>query len=620
MEGPMNHRPTVDCRTDRWLHRLPLLGAAAILCLGISWADPSAAVDYEWGGVRASLDSFLTTSVSMRTSGRDCMHISAPNGGCNGASNPVDNGTLQGTLLNSDDGNLNVDKNDFYSVLLTASHDVEVSWKDFGTFVRVLYFYDAIQLPNFEEYVPRRTPLAKEARYRASTVEGGVVGTGFRFLDAYLYGSVNVFDRRFDLRFGNQVVNWGAEFFTQGGLKVTNAIDVAKVRTAGSELKEGLVPAPMIRLSADIIGGLSIDSYYQFHWQRTHVDPVGSFFAISDLVSRGAQGQFTAEDPGTNGRSPEEIINEWVVPGFQVGGNWRYPTVRPDSQGQWGVALRYYWDRIQTEFAAYYVRFHDKQPTVSFEGTDNVPGAAGYFTEYLEGIHITGASFSTTLGGVALGGELSYRPNQPTPITDAYPRLFYNDLTELSKPYAYQRGASREKRIMAIVNGLYVLGPGTPVLGEALRFLGADDMTLIGEFGLVHYPDLGDDTAYAPPMALLHHVPRDIFIISSLSNYRYRPNATSCGYQLRVQATYSRAFGSPITLEPAVSFRHDVYGVSPDAGTQFTQHVKQIGIQLRADYQKVWSGLLTYSNAFDGGKANTNNDRDFFQASISYSF
>jgi hypothetical protein len=232
-----------------------------------------------------------------------------------------------------------------------------------------------------------------------------------------------------------------------------------------------------------------------------------------------------------------------------------------------------------------------------------------FFREYIEDVDMYGMSVSTVFGGVALAAEASYRPRAPTPIGNAPEILFSRPagvLTEVS-------GAVREKRWMFIANALYLAGPGTPLLGDFLGLIGAEDMTLIGEIAMVSYPDLTDRIIYAVPIGVGQ--PRQPFPGNST-----RLEKRSWGYQFRIQATYSRAFGTAITLTPAIAFRHDVDGVTPDFGVQFNEDLKQVALQLQADYLSRWTGLVTYSNSWGAGRANVNNDRDFLQFSISYSF
>lgn len=612
-----------DCgRARRALRRL----RASLHRRGVAWvlllaavgpvALPVQAERWRWGEVDLSLDTFLSATMSLRTASTNCLQIGGEvlpggpsNGGCNSDPDPAVNGVLNGRLLNSDDGNLNIEKGDVYSVLVSVSHDVDLTWRNYGAFVRLLYFYDGIQIANWDGYTPRRTPYSDDARWRPNVLRGGVVGVDFRVLDAYGWARFKPLGRRMELRFGNQVVNWGEEFFTQGGIKATNAFDVTKLRIAGSELKQGLVPAPMVRFNTDVIGDLTFETYYQFDWNPTEIDPTGTFYAINDMVARGAQGQFTGQDPGTTGIPAEDLL----AMGPLAGGVPRGTDREPDDQGQWGAAFRYYWDWIETELGLYYVRFHDKFPTVSYQGSGFSAGDVYYYTEWVENINLYGASFNTTVGGVAIAGEVSFRPNQPTPISSAYTDLLAQGFV------GSERGMVRERRVMGIVNGLWVAGPGSWGVGPALHLIGADDMTFIGEFAVVNYPDLDPSISYAAPNAVSPDIHVDLGGLGRIDN-TWRPDNTSLGYQLRVSATYSQVFGTAVTLMPTLAFRHDAYGTTPDTGTQFTDGRMYIALQLEAQYQNDWKGLITYSNSFGGGKANVDSDRDFIQLGVSYAF
>ncbi len=602
-------------RAVRWARLAGFVTVVLLAMPGLGRAER-----FQWGEVELSFDTYLTTSMSLRTQGLECLQIAEVNGGCNVIEDdPALSGVLNGRLLNSDDGNLNVDRGDVYSVLVSVGHDIDLSWRNYGAFTRLLYFYDAMQVTNWDGYTPRRTPYAEEARWRGSVTRGGVVGVSFRFLDAYAWARYKPFGRRTEIRFGNQVVNWGEEYFTQGGIKATNSIDVTKVRIAGAELKEGLVPAPMVRLSMDVVGDLSFETYYQFDWNPTELDPTGTFWSINDMVARGAQGQFLFQDPGTLGYSPEQLIAGGPLVGPPVnpgepltGGVPRGPTQEADDQGQWGAAFRYYWDAIETELGLYYVRFHDKLPTVSYVGQGLSAGDVFYFTEYIEKVNLYGLSFNTTLGGVAFAGELSLRANQPTPISSAYTDLLEN------LGVGEERGMVREPRITAIVNALYVASPTTLGFGPVIRALGAQDLTMIGEIAVVNYPWLDDDVSYASPNGVAPDI--HATILGQRIDNTWRPNDTSFGYQLRMQATYSQVFGGPVTLIPSVAFKHDAYGTTPDAGAQFIQGRMAVATQLEAQYQNDWKGLITYSNAFGNDRANFDTDRDFFQVAISYAF
>jgi hypothetical protein len=296
----------------------------------------------------------------------------------------------------------------------------------------------------------------------------------------------------------------------------------------------------------------------------------------------------------------------------------------PSDQGQLGVALRYYADAIETEFGVYYIRLHDKTPSVGFEGyslLSNGSDRIRYFREFPEGIDLFGLSFNTVLFGMSVAGEVSVRRNQPVPVTSALPDLaIYNlQLGELDDGEGgVYPGFVREMRLIGIVNGVYVIGPGTPVFGSVLRFIGAQDMNVLAEMGVQWFPDLEDTCPLPAPSpanreragCVAYAAPVGIDEVDKLQ----------VSYTIRAEASYDRVFGTPITLRPVVSFRHDAYGVGPGNGSQWTQGVMQVGVSLLADYQRRWQGIVSYSNTFGAGQANSSIDRDFLSVSISYTY
>jgi hypothetical protein len=608
---------------------LRLCAAALLGCWIAASAAPSAALEWQWGEFVGRLDSFASAGFSLRTQAPKCFLV--PNltgplvvnnpGGC--ASDDV---LTNNTLLNADDGNLNWDQWDVFSVAFKGSHDLELRWRNIGSFLRVSYFIDAI---GADAAKPERTRLAEDSRWRDSVIEGGVVGGQFLLLDAYLFAGFEWAERYFDFRVGNQVVNWGESTYTQGGINATNTIDVTKIRLPGSDIREALFPAPIVKVGGDIIGALSFEAYYQFAWRKVDIDPPGTFFSTSDMAGRGAEGFFNAltGDPGATGMTADELFAMDVPVGALVGAPFMGDK-EPSDQGQFGVALRYYANAIETEFAAYYIRLHAKTPSVGFAGTDvgDGDGRVKYFAEFPEDIDLWGLSFNTVLFGISLAGEVSYRRNEPVPITSAQPDLsFWNLLLgvlEDGEGGVYS-GFVSEERIIAILNGVYVVGPGTPVLGRVLSFIGAQDMNLLAEVGIQHFPGLSD-TCPPSPNPLLPWSPAEREAMDCVAYAMPLgiddADDTQVSYTIRADASYDRVFGTAVTLRPVVSFRHDAYGVGPGNGSLWTNGVMQVGVSLVADYQQRWKGVVSYSNTFGARQSNPNIDRDFISVSLEYTY
>jgi Protein of unknown function (DUF1302) len=171
------------------------------------------------------------------------------------------------------------------------------------------------------------------------------------------------------------------------------------------------------------------------------------------------------------------------------------------------------------------------------------------------------------------------------------------------------------------VNGVYVVGPGTPVLGNVVKFIGAGDMNLLAELGAQYYPSLSDTCPPSPNLVPYSPEQRaalgcEAYAIPLTTS---QVDKTQVSYTIRADASYDRAFGSPITLQPIVTFRHDPWGVGFGNGSQWTEGVMQLGASLTAKYQQ-WQGSIGYSNTFGAGQANPNTDRDFLQVSVSYTY
>jgi hypothetical protein len=609
--------------------------ALAFVVLGAVYAWPAAAWEiYRGDRLSATLDSTFSLGASWRVQERDNDFFFLGN-------DPDDPTAGNGAAFfsNADDGNLNYDKGDLYSTSVKGTFELELGYqlggqvlKDVGGFFRASAFYDFI---GNNASLTERTDLASDARHRSSVIDGGVVGAQWIFLDMYVDGHFEVLERGVDLRIGNQVLNWGEALFAPGGVNTISAFDVTKLRIPGSELREALVPAPIVRLGGEIGWGLSLETYYQFHWNRTNVDPTGSYWATSDMVGRAAEGQFFANDPGGTGLPPEVL--------FGLGaGIPKASDDKPSNQGQWGVALRYFSDRILSEFGLYYIRYHSKTPTVGTDAQIGNPACLGfgafcdYFRQYAGKIDVIGGSFTTELLSATLAGEISYRWNDPTPIVSsgiALGTAIENSLGGNVDPVQVG-GAVREKRLQAVLNLIQSFGPSTRWgVGRIVEFLHADSFSLTSEMAVTHYPDL-ESQCVSPFLPVLEvglppALKTDCVPYAGVGPPDPEPlpgpfprksdvDATSAGYQLFLRGEYTNPFGIPITLNPTLGWRHDFVGTAPNQ--TFIENRKGVTVGLAVDYLQTWGANLTYANFFGGKDMHLVKDRDFVSASVSYRY
>ncbi len=563
------------------LRFFPSLFATLVLAaVSFGLAQPVKASQYKVGDATISIDTTLSAGVGIRTSGRDCQYISSANSqGC----------ANDGVTDNYDDGNLNYDQWDIFSTVMSGLTELEVKIENYGLFVRAAYFMDGIQS---DRDSTRRTDLTNSAVDR--------VGRRIRLLDAYVYGNVDVLDMPVNFRIGNQVVNWGESIFYGGGIAETNAFDMTKLRGAGAEVKEAYVPAPMALIRFAPISNLDVSTYYQFVWNETELDPIGTFFSMDDIVGPGAEGFFYGPGMGGLGDPAASGFDASTLYAFGAG----IPLVHddePSKSGQWGVSARYYSEDLGTEFGAYYMRYHQKAPVLAVNAAcDGVTGCypSSYYRNYVPNQSLYGLSASFLWQDISFGTEINYQPDYPVPLADpltsAATRAFLADPIGLTGS-ATEVGVVRANRTQTIFNAMYTPGPASALLGPVIRALNMDDMTIIGEAVWTHFN--------ARPAGSFGE--RD-----------------AAGYTLDISGSYQGAFGTPWVLTPGIAFRHDVTGTALDYTLTDTHiaHRRQVTLRLSADYQSIWNVNIAYTDNSGGGYNNFATDRDFATFTVSYAF
>ena len=391
----MHAIPRGRCRQmlpNPWLGGLRAL-AVATLCVyalgAVASPPPAQAIDLSDGELQLSLDTTLSHGLTFRIQDQDDLLIGDVNG---------------------NDGDLNY-KPGLVSNTSKFTTDLDLGYGNFGAFLRLNGFLD------FEnEHGEReRTPLSDEAKE--------LVGQDIILLDAYLTGAFDVGNVAIDLRLGSHVLNWGESTFIQNGINAINPFDVSKLRLPGSELREGLLPVPMASASLALTYNLSVEGFYQLDWEKTRIDPVGSYFSVIDYAGPGAERAVVAL-PDVNitdtGLGPHSMLDfepllpfinadfansraaleqQMGLPPGTVPIPYDQPTTdpnfltvtrgpdrNPDDSGQGGVAFRYFAEALNaTDFGFYFVNYHSRLPllsarTGSGEGIQSGLAAAGAVT------------------------------------------------------------------------------------------------------------------------------------------------------------------------------------------------------------------------------------------------
>ncbi len=630
--------------------------AAAVAMSGIANVH---AVNFNIGEVEGQLDSSLSVGASWSMRAADPDLIGKNNGG-------------DGLSQTSDDGHLNFKKGETFSKIFKGVHDLELKYGDTGAFVRGKYWYD------FELKDEHR--LFKDID--DSGRKEGAQSSGGQILDAFIYHNYSIAEQPGSVRLGKQVVSWGESTFIFNSINSINPVDVSAFRRPGAEIKEGLIPVNMFYVSQSLTDNLSAETFYQLEWDQTVIDNCGTFFSQVDLASDGCNGNLNVLTPALGAFS-----------GFANAQGYGYATT-PEGvtvpragdrdardSGQWGVAFRYMFDPLDTEFGAYFMNYHSRAPIFSAIGAPvgayaaagaagqaagnavaaqltaycgslpagqqaacygTIAGTAGavgqgtafatvagnshYLMEYPEDIRLYGLSFSTTLPtGTAWQGEISYRPNAPVQLNTT--DILYSALTPLSPvlsilqgaPDQYQPGYRRKETTQFQTTFTHFLD----------QVMGAERLTLVGEVGVTHIGGLehtsevryGRDPVYGPgPMSA-------VGVCQALNgnageNYsKYCEDdgfATTTSWGYRARAIWDyNDVFAGVNLKPSISWSHDVDGYGPNG--LFTEGAKATSLGLDAEYQNTYTANLSYTNFF-GGDYNTSIDRDFLAFSVGMSF
>lgn len=620
------------------------------LALVLTCASPLAAQAFQFGNeagdINGSFDSTISLGAAFRTQGRDPALVAITNGGTS-------------RDINSDDGNLIYDRGDAYSAAAKVTHDLELKYKNYGVFVRGTYFHDFV-LSNKDTSVA--SGFGDNAKDR--------VDNNIALLDAFAYGNFHSFgERNLNVRLGQQVVSWGESTFLLNGINIINPVDVSKLRIPGSELKEALLPTPMLWASQDLSDGITLEGFYAFQNGKTKLDPRATYSSTTDALSDGGERIFVGA-----GRRVDQH-GAALAFGLPAAPVWAPRTLDRDADngGEYGVALRTLLpDLNNTELGLFFINYHSRTPLLSamrgaasvstaalLAGSDvgcatsnlvnfnvlvdagnpnnlNPLGqglctgarAATYFAEYPEDIRLYGLSFSTSgPAGIALQGEYSYRQNQPLQLATTEVILaaggLANNITggdtaaAAVVPGTEISGFRRVKMQQVQVTATKIFGPS----------FGAEALTAIGEVGYARL-NLPAGLLFAGPSVVLPAPGSSTVTTAGATQPEGYATTNSWGYRLAANLSYPSAFAG-VSVNPRVAFSHDVRGVSPT----FNQGTKAATFGAGFVYRQNWQADLSYT-AFWGGRtyagtdttgtyatsANPLKDRDFVSLSISYSF
>lgn len=617
------------------LSRALMMAGVASAALGLGQAR---AFEFNYGDWQVNLDTTLSSSVGIRTGDRDLSKIGIANGGTYGTAN-------------ADNGNLNYDVGDVVLATQRVTTELQGKKDDYGFFIRATGFYD-----------PSIVNDPNDFRFPYSHAAIKNTGFDFRLLDAYAFFRPQLFGHDFDVRVGNQALNWGESTFIQFGLNSITPLDVTALRVPGSELRTAFLAVPAVDIKTEIAPDTTFEAFWQPYWRRFRLEPVGSFFSTNDgLLDGGKFNNYFSlypDDPAFRNAVSLAQNNPF---GAQL---WRSLDSHPTGVGQYGFAVRHTFPEINDlEIGVYYENIHSRIPFASFRtgqrnisvpalgpGSEVLPDPLGslfgspgiadktysstdsFYADYPKDIKIMGFSWNFIApGGVAIQGEVTHRFDQPVQLAGADLALAVNApaicaAAGVSPLLAAACQAAKDDPVIQAAGGIpnfnssfkgYVRRDVTQgqITGTKLfaaePALGINSIALVGEIGFDYVHNFGkygglynapfstSDNSAFEQAGTVNTVPTPGQNRSV--GYVARKNFTtpfSASYTVATIIDMPNVLPYGIGMKPTFSLRHDFRGTSPLGVNVFVQNTAAASAGVTFSYLQAWSFGMQYTNYF----------------------
>lgn len=670
-------------KNTRSLRLAPRAAGFALATLLPFAVGSASAFELNLGAVTGSLDTTLSYGSAWRMEAPD-KALSTDYAGYSAAV-----AANRRTFINKSDGDANFDNDSRpVSSVFKITSEMELKYDNFGAFFRGSMFYDTVLMD--EE--PNRAHANLYPNAGSCNVQNspGVVcgfpsenddhsGNKGRVLDAYVYGNFDVGSFPLNVRLGEQVVSWGEALFLQDGINSANPVSLSQLRLPGAEIKEALLPLPMLYGSLGIGDNATVEAFYQFDWDYSEADDVGTYYSTDDaFAGLGANNILVSVlNPASSLSLTQQSdllkayngnTSTWLT-------NKRIADKDVDAKDQFGVAFRYSMEN--TEFGVFYMNYDSHKPVaqavtgqangyqagsaktiaavnacvaaggatqtcVATANAFNYIDTTTYQIVYPENINLYGLSFSTTLGDLSVAGELAYRPNDVILAELGDNLVAYNTLGAASIGNGVASTAGN------ILNNGQAFGAGTVVkdwveletynidftiVNNFGPILGADNAIGVLELGGSYIPE-GEDQKYASTASLLYLPASEVaggLTNSACNAPKYDPASClsegalddyldrfSWGYRAVFSATYNDAFAG-VALTPSIRFAHDVGGNSHRTGN-FLENRKSATVGVSALYNQVMEVSVAYNAFWGAEESNLLHDRDNLSANVKYSF
>jgi hypothetical protein len=401
-----------------------------------------------------------------------------------------------------------------------------------------------------------------------------VNGENFKWLDAFAYGSkyFGADDgQEITVKVGRQTLLWGQSlFFAGNGIAGGQApFDIIKAESLpNAQTQQFILPVGQAVITYQPNETFTFQAYYQFEWEHDTFPGVGSYFSngiVGDAFDKGGQR---------------------LIAGNFFGQNlylYRTNDITPPSEnGQFGASVQATLGNY--DLGVYALRYDSKLPELYIGPSASAQGPANvgsYTAVYPRDIQLYGASLSTTVGDVNVGGEISGRRNMPLDSGAAF----------TTYPGPANRGAlyAVGDTLAAQISAIYV-SAGIPLDPGGVSFA--------GEFAMNHVLDVNANKAILYPGR----------------------NNTAGAAEFVITPAYFEVLPNT-ELQFPIGLTYDVFNRSKIDSTM-NRGTGAVSFGVTATYRVTWTAGFTYNDYF--GKPdpviNPNADRAYVSFNVEHTF
>lgn len=482
--------------------------------------------------------------------------------------------------INRDDGNRNFDTGPT-SNRFDLFSELDVTCRNFGARISGAAWFDSIYNTDNDNDSPATANSFSVAHDEFTDDTRDLMGRKVELLDGFVFGKGDIGSTPASFRLGRHTLLWGESlFFATNGISYGQApLDLIKLLGVPStQAKELFMPVGQFSGQLQPLDNLSVALFAQFESRETRIPPAGSYFSNIDILDEGGERLLLGPNPG---------------PAL-----YRGKDMEADNLGTWGLATRYRSTAFDVELGLYYYQYHERmpqiylQPGIAPDGTVINPGvidlARGqvgeYFLVYPEEVQLIGTSFSTQVGDVSLGGEMSARIDTPL----------------VSSPQTVLPGMQADNED----NPLYAVGDTLHANVSAIYALSTTSFwqggNILAEVGWNYLIDTTENDAALDPA-------RDDYAIGirTLFEPAYYQVISGVDLTVPIGVGYNPKGKSPV--DPIFN------GGGADEGGDWN-------IGIKVTYLQTWKCGLTYTNYFGDEDTQMLADRDFISLYIQRTF